>query len=102
MFEKGYEQTYTHEVFYVYKKNKVRGKLTVPVTYGLKDYNHEVVEGSFYPEEMQKVDKSTNIWPVEKVLKTRTVDGKTQLLVKWKGYDDTFNSWIDDTEMFKI
>ena len=102
IFEKGYEQTYTHEVFYVYKKNKVKNKPTVPVTYGLKDYNHEVVEGSFYPEEMQKVDKSANLWPVEKVLKTRKSEGKTQFFVKWKGYDDKFNSWIDDKEMFDI
>ena len=102
IFEKGYEQTYTHEVFYVYKKNKIKNKLTVPVTYGLKDYNHEVVEGSFYPEEMQKVDKSTDIWPVEKILKKRNVKGKTQFLVKWKGYDEKFNSWILDSELFNI
>ena len=102
IFEKGYEQTYTHEVFYVYKKHKIKNKLTVPVTYGLKDYNHEVIEGSFYPEEMQKVDKSPNIWPVEKVLKSQKIGGKTKFLVKWKGYDDKFNSWIEDKELFDI
>ena len=102
IFEKGYEQTYTHEVFYVYKKQKMKNKPTVPVTYGLKDYNHEVVEGSFYPEEMQKVDKSTNIWPVEKVLQTKKIDGKTQFLVKWKGYSEKFNSWLEDKKLFKI
>ena len=102
VFEKGYEQTWTHEVYYIYKRNKVKNKLTVPVTYGLKDYNHEVIKGSFYPEELQLVDKSNNIWPVEKILQMRKNGKNIQFLVKWKGYSDQFNSWISDAEMFDI
>jgi len=32
---------------------------------------------------------------IEKVVKKRKYRGKNQLLVKWKGFDDSYNSWID-------
>ena len=33
--------------------------------------------------------------PIEKVIKK----GKTKSLVKWKGYPETFNSWVNNTEL---
>ena len=46
--------------------------------------------GMFYEKELQK----TNVkeFRIEKIIK-RKVD---KLYVKWKGYDNSFNSWIDE------
>ena len=57
----------------------------------MKDDQDEEIEGTFYSQELQKVYKNeTNIYRVEKVLDEK--GGK--LLVKWKGYPDSTNSWI--------
>ena len=102
IFQKGYDQTFTNEVFYVDKIVKIKNKPTSPVTYSLRDYNHETIKGSFYPEELQLVDKSDSIWPIEKVLRQRQIGDKTELLVKWKGYPDSFNSWVERKEVFDL
>ena len=49
VFDKGYLQNWTNEVFTVDEVRK-----TVPVTYGLKDYAGEKVRGGFYRQELQK------------------------------------------------
>ena len=72
IFQKGYEQTFSYEVFEV---NEIKD--TYPVTYGLKDYKGDLIEGSFYSSELQAVDVSDNIWPIEKIVSTRTRSGKT-------------------------
>ena len=49
MFEKGYTQRWTEEVFRISKI-----ELTIPVTYKITDYNGEEIQGSFYEQELQK------------------------------------------------
>ena len=53
MFKKGYSETHTREIF---RLSTV--KRTTPVTYGLTDLNGEEIKGSFYEEEIQRVDIS--------------------------------------------
>ena len=43
---------------------------TLPLTYRLKDYNVEVIEGSFYREELEHVIHKDQEYIVEKVLRT--------------------------------
>ena len=50
--------------------------------------NGEPIARSFYEKELQKTSQER--FKVEKVIK-RKVD---KLYVKWKGYDNSFNSWI--------
>ena len=64
-------------------------KNTVPWTYVLNDLNGEEIIGTFYENELQKTDQKE--FRIEKVLKKK--EGK--LYVKWKGYDNYFNNWID-------
>ena len=94
-FQKGYEQSHSWEVFYVHEI-----KDTNPVTYGIKDYNSDYLKGSFYSAELLRVDKSTNIYPIERIIRRRTVRGRTQYLVKYLGYTDIFNDWIDQADLF--
>ena len=53
----------------------------------------EEVLGSFYNEELQKVS-NPDVFRSEKIIRNKTVNGKKEVLVKWLGYSDKFNSWI--------
>jgi hypothetical protein len=75
---------------------------TNPVTYKLKEYDGEVLEGSFYNEELQKT-KIPELYLVEKILKTRkNKQGKKEYLIKWLGWDTKFNSWIGENDFTDI
>ncbi|KMQ84977.1 hypothetical protein RF55_16787 [Lasius niger] len=89
-FEKGYEQSWTREIFTIHQILP-----RIPVVYKLKDLAGEVVQGTFYKQELQKISNS-GYYPVEKVLKTRTRNGKTELFVKFLGYPEKFNAWVED------
>ena len=58
-------------------------------TYVISDLNGEEVLGSFYGKELQKTNKKE--FRIEKVIKRK----RNKLYVKWKRYDNSFNSWID-------
>ena len=64
---------------------------------GLKDYGGEIIQGTFYEAELQKVVKAEDaIYRIEKVLRKRKKNGETQHLVRWQGYSKDFDSWVDD------
>ena len=55
----------------------------------ISDLNGEPINARFYEKELQKtIQKKCRI---EKVLKRKG----EKLYFKWKGYDESFNSWID-------
>ena len=62
VFDKGYTQKWTEEVF---KISKIQ--LTIPVTYEITDYNGDEIQGSFYEQELQRTSQGT--FRIEKVLK---------------------------------
>ena len=71
---------------------------TSPVTYSLKDLKGESIEGSFYEPELQK--SIQEVFRIERILKQ---DSKKKLaLVKWRGYDERFNSWVKLSELKNI
>ena len=49
----------------------------------------EEIAGTFYKKELQKTNKKE--FGIEKVIKTKG----DKLYVKWKEYNNLFNSWID-------
>ena len=49
--------------------------------------------GVFYEKELQKTSQKE--FRMEKVLKRKG----DKLYVKWKGYDHSFNSWIDKKDL---
>ena len=93
-FEKGYTTNWTEEIFTV-----VKVQPTIPFTYKIEDTRGEEIQGTFYEEELQKT-KQESLFRIEKVLRRRTTkDGVREIFVKWKGYNDTFNQWIPETDI---
>ena len=89
-FSRGFGQTFSEELF------KVRRRFnTIPTTYMLEDLNQEKVAGLFYEPEMVLVTgkNEDSEYAVEKILAHRTRRGQKQVLIKWKGYPNAFNSW---------
>ena len=74
----------------------------VPPVYQLRDYADDEIECVFYTEELQKVQKSDDIYKIEKILAEKKENSKIKVLVKWIGYDKKFNTWIPEPELRKL
>ena len=58
----------------------------------ISNINGKKIVGTFYEKELKKTNQDFKVeFKVEKVIKRK--DDK--LYNKWKGYDHSFNSWID-------
>ena len=90
VFAKGYTPNWSEEIFVVKKI-----KNTVPRTYVINDLNGEEIVESFYEKELQVTNQKE--FRVEKVIKKKG----NNLYVKWKGYKNSFNSWIDKKDLIK-
>ena len=88
IFAKRFVPNWSEEVFIV---NEIKN--TVPLTYTITDLNGEKVIGKFYEKELQKTNKKE--FRIKKVLKRKG----DKLYVKWKGYDNSFNSWINKKDI---
>jgi len=83
LFDKGYyTANWSEEIFTISRRFP-----RVPPVYTLKDYSNEEIEVMFYEKELQKI---------EKILKQRKRNGKTEYFVKWRGHQDSMNSWATD------
>ena len=88
IFAKGYMPNWSEEIFIISKI-----KNTVPWTYDINDFNGGEIIGTFYEKELQKTDQKE--FRIEKAVKKK----RDKLYVKWKGYDNSFNSWIDKKDL---
>ena len=91
VFEKGYTTRWTEEIFTI---KEIRD--TNPITYILKDLNDKEIKGTFYEPELQKTEQQ--IYRIEKVIEKE----KGRSFVKWKGYSDEFNSWVDNKDLIDL
>ena len=88
IFAIGQMPNWSEEVFIVSKT-----KNTVPWTLIINVLTGEEIIGTFYEKELQKADQKE--FRIEKVLKRKG----DKLYVKWKGYDNSLNSWIDKKDL---
>jgi hypothetical protein len=96
-FSRGYNEQASREIF---KIHSIKTNFKIPL-YILSNYRgDEIIKGSFYDFELVKVEG--DLFRIEKVIKRRKYRGKNQLFVKWKGFDDSYNSWIDATTTERI
>ena len=84
IFAKGYTPNWSEEVFVIKKV-----KNTFPWAYVINNLNGEEITGTFYEKELQKTNQEE--FRLEKVIKRKG----NKIYVKWKGYNNSFNSWID-------
>ena len=84
VFAKGFTPNWSEEFFVI----KIV-KNTVPWTYVINDLNGEEIFGTFCKSELQKTNQ--NEFRNEKVIMRKG----DKLYVKWKGYNNSFNSWRD-------
>ena len=85
---KEYMPNFSEEIFVF---NNIEN--TVPWTYIINDLNVKKIIGTFYEKELQKTNQQK--FRIEKVIKKKG----DKLYVKWKGYDSSFNSWIDKKDI---
>lgn len=88
-FNKGYWPRWSNEIYTVSKIQP-----TKPVTYILKDYKGDLIQGGFYEEELSKT-RFRDTYLIEKVIKRKG----DKLLVRWLGFDKTHDSWIDKKDL---
>ena len=81
---------WSEELFKIYKINKSN-----VITYKIKDLNDEIIKGIFYEKELQLTKNTTEEYVIEKVLKTKG----NQMYVKWRGYSNNFNSWVNKSDI---
>ena len=91
IFAKGYMPNWCEEIFIIKKV-----KNTIPWTYVIHDLKGEEIIGTFYEKELQKTNQEE--FRIEKVIRRK----RDRLYVKWKGYDNSFNSWIDKINLVQI
>ena len=93
LFDKSYSNIkWPEELFKIHSINKSN-----VISYKIKDLNDEIIEGIFYQQELQKSKNTSEIYIIEKIIRKN----KNKYLVKWRGYSDDFNSWVDKNDIIK-
>ena len=83
VFAKVYTPNWYEELFVTKKVKK-----TVPGTFVINDLNWEETVGTCYKEQLQKTNQKE--FTIENIIRRKG----DKLYVKWKGYNNSFNSWI--------
>ena len=95
-FDREYGQRWSNEVFFVAEKRRRSG---IPI-YKLTDWQGDPIKGTFYQQQLQKVDVTDqDIFKIEKILKRRQRNGRREVLVKWTNWGNKFNQWIDESSI---
>lgn len=99
VFSREYDERWTRELFIITSRFTKDGRCL----YTLKDYDNEPILGTFYQEELQKVRVNNNtVYKVEKVLRRRMRNNRREVMVKWLGWPNKFNSWILQSQLKKL
>ena len=95
-FGRGYQPSTQLEIFRIYQ---IKNKSKIPMYVLESNDGNEILEGAFYDFELTKVTE--DLFRIEKILKTEMKKGKTRHYVKWKGFNNSYNSWIDGDSIVK-
>ena len=97
VFSKSYEAIFTEEIFMVRHVEK-----TLPISYWLKDLMGYPIDGVVYRQELKPTCLPER-FVIERVLKTEfdKQTKKKKYLIKWRGFPDHFNSYVDEIEKLR-
>lgn len=93
-FQKGFASGWSHQEYIIHQC--MPGN---PTTYRIKDIRGDPIGGIFYEPELTHSRNDDEIYKVEAILQRRVRQGKRQVLIKWLGYDDSFNSWENQDDV---
>jgi hypothetical protein len=90
-FAKSAEQNYTTEIFRIIKVIR-----TFPrAFYELEDLNKKEIDGQLYIEELSPVRLTKrSTFKIDPIEDKRVKRGILHYLVRWKGYNSDFDSWV--------
>ena len=83
---------WSEELFKIHSINKSN-----VIAYKIKDLNDEIIKGIFYEKELQKSKNTSGVYIIEKIIRKN----KNKYFVKWRGYSNDFNSWVDEDDIIK-
>ena len=97
LFTRHYDQSWTDQLYIVASRFR-RDGINV---YKIHDYtNTSLIDGSLYSPEMAAVSVNPDtMYRISRVLKTKTLKGKKYSLVRWTGWDPSYDSYIPNTEL---
>ena len=94
VFKKSYLPGWTEEVFLV-----ARVMPGVVPTYEIHEWDGTPLTGTFYGEDLQKVTVQDDaLFRIEKIVKRQG----DKVLVRWKGWPDKYDSWIEKRALESI
>lgn len=97
VFDRGYYPNWTDETYIIDKSMKNLNKSL----YLLQSFNKQVDKKRYYPEEIQKIEK-TDIYRIEKILKEKKIKGEKYFFIKWLNFPSNANSWIKAKDIVDI
>lgn len=98
IFDKGYRANWSGEIYKV-RNHLSQSKKPLMNLQDLKE-PPEVIQGRFYPEEVQTVEYDSNsLQPIERIIRSRVTNGRKEFLVKWLDFPSSMNSWVEEREM---
>ena len=98
-FQREHDIRWSQEIFVVAHRFARQGK---PI-YRIKDLHGELIRGSFYQWELLEApDPNKGVWKIEKIVRRRGRPPNVQYLVKWLGWPDSFNSWVNSADVQDI
>lgn len=100
---RSYAIQYKMEIF---KIHKVHLRMPIPM-YSIQSLDtEEIISDPFYANELSPIEIADDQWKVEKVIKSRWVGkGKKrrqQHFVKWQGFGERWNSWIEAEDLVNV
>ena len=96
-FQRQYDERWSRDLFVVTERFMKEG---IP-QYKLKDYDGEVITGTFYQKQLSRAYEQ-EMYLIERMLKSRKKAGQKEYLVRWKGWGPKYDSWVSETDVKSI
>ena len=95
VFKRSFDEQFDVDFYIIHD---IKKNLPFPM-YVLRDTNGVVQSDLYYEEEITPFTPEGDVWKVEKVLRRRKRGRKKESYVKWLGFPEQHNSWIDDKDL---
>ena len=99
IFGRGYEANWSTEEFVICKVIRTHSGL---IMYKVKDHHNETIKGSFYPQEVQEIERDNEVYQVDEIISSRRRRGRREVLVHWQGFPASMNSWIPESDLIPL